>query len=1122
MAVPTEIGGPPGLPFVGNIFDLQDEVPLRAIERIADIHGPIFKVRAPGRESIMVSGFDLFDELCDETRFYKLLGGKLAEAADASGKPRGLFTQKSEKEDDWGQAHRILMPAFGPLAVAEMFDEMHDIASQLVLKWARQGPTHKIQASEDFSRLTLDTIALCAMDFRFNSFYQEDMHPFVKAMNTTLGAANNSGQLAGLITRLFPSYNEEIKQSVKFMEDTSQELVQYRRDHPTEKKDLLNSLINGKDPKTGKTMRDELIAANMQTFLIAGHETTSGLLSFAFLQLLKNPKAYFTAQAEVDRVVGSSKLEPKHVNELKYINAVLRETLRLTPTAPAFSRAIRPENTEDPVYIGAKGPDSKRKYEVPRGKSIVCLIGKIMQDPSVFGEDAAEFNPERMLDESFEKLPRNAWRPFGTGMRACIGRAFAWQEAVLAVALVLQNFDMRLDDPNYEMKVVQTLTLKPKDFYMRASLREGITPTVLLQRLSGDRATGGGGGQQKNGVAKGVEAVAAGDHALTILYGSNTGTCQALAQKLAGQCAQRGLVADVQTLDAVMGKVPKDKPAVIITASYEGMPTDDAARFVAWLESLKQEGDEKKLDGVKYAVFGCGHSDWASTFQKIPTLIDDILPGLGAERISDRGSSDVSKQDTFGDFDTWTSDTLWPALRPYLTSSEDSSKFSAIPTIEIELTCEERAAHLQQNVQWANVVDAKVLTAEGEPEKRHIEIELPSNMTYSAGDYLAVLPLNPKEYVRRVMNHFSLPWDGMITIKPGSATSLPTGKPIGIFDLLRGYVEISQPATKQDIEAMISVCGSGHVKETLTGYLSPEKFTSEVIDKRITVLDLLTRHRGDVPLPFATFLSLLPPMRTRHYSISSSPLASPHSATLTYAVLDAPAWYQPNGNASITVTGEQKQKQQQQQQQQQPHRFLGVAGSYMRSLAPGDRVLVSVRSTNKYFRLPLDMSATPVVMMANGSGVAPFRGFVQERATLIAEGGKSLAPAVLFAGCRRPGRDQLYREEFEEWARLGAVDVRWVFSQHQEEEGEEQQGEDGRCRYVQDRMFRDREDIDRLWLEGARFYICGSRSLAKGIGAVARRLIVAGAKRKGKEYTPEEVNAFVKGMRNERFVTDIF
>lgn len=802
--------------------------------------------------------------------------------------------------------------------------------------------------------------------------------------------------------------------------------------------------------------------------------------------------------------MGHAKLEPKHVNELKYINAVLRETLRLTPTAPAFSRAIRPENTEDPVYIGAKDPESKHKYEIPRGKSIVCLIGKIMQDPKVFGEDAEEFKPERMLDENFEKLPKNAWKPFGTGMRACIGRAFAWQEAVLAVALILQNFDMRLDDPNYEMKVVQTLTLKPKDFYMRASLREGITPTILLQRLSGDRATGG---QHKDGVPKAVDAVATGDYALSILYGSNTGTCQALAQRLAGQCAQRGLMADVRTLDAAMGQVPKDKPTIIITASYEGLPTDDAARFVAWLESLKQEGGDKKLDGVKYAVFGCGHSDWASTFQKIPTLVDELLPVLGAKRIAERGFSDVSKQDTFGDFETWTTGKLWPALGPYVTSSEDSSEFSTIPTVEIELTTEERSSHLQQNVQWANVIDAKVLTAEGEPEKRHIEIELPSNMTYSAGDYLAVLPMNPKEYVRRVMNHFNLPWDGMIIIKPSSATSLPTGKPIGIFDLLQGYVEISQPATKQDIEVLVSVCGSQSVKETLTSYLSSETFTSEVIDKRITILDLLTRHKADIPLPFATFLSLLPPMRTRHYSISSSPLASPDSVTLTYAVLDAPAWYQPNGDSSSSAAktnGSGKADS---------HRFLGVAGSYMRSLAPGDRVLVSVRSTNKYFRLPLDMQATPVVMMCNGSGIAPFRGFCQERATLISEGGKTLAPAVLFVGCRRPGRDQLYSEELEAWAKLGAVDVRWVFSRD---------GATDECKYVQDRMLRDREDIDRLWLEGARFYICGSRGLAKGIGAVARRLIADGAKRNGKDYTPEEVNDFVKRMRNERFVTDIF
>ena len=122
----TEIPSPRGLPFIGNLLDLQDPdgVPLHAIERLIDIYGPIVKFRVAGNEAIVVGGFDLFDELCDETRFYKLLGGKLAAAASKPGQARGLFTAKTEKDEDWGQAHRILMPAFGPLAMEEMFDGM--------------------------------------------------------------------------------------------------------------------------------------------------------------------------------------------------------------------------------------------------------------------------------------------------------------------------------------------------------------------------------------------------------------------------------------------------------------------------------------------------------------------------------------------------------------------------------------------------------------------------------------------------------------------------------------------------------------------------------------------------------------------------------------------------------------------------------------------------------------------------------------------------------------------------------------------------------------------------------------------------------------------------------------
>lgn len=139
----------------------------------------------------------------------------------------------------------------------------------MVLKWARQGPAQKILATDDFSRLTLHTIALCAMDFRFNSFYQDEMHPFVQSMNAIFAERSQSNQLSGMVKHLLPSYRAELKKNQEHQKTVSRGIVEHRRAHPTEKKDLHNALIHGKDPKTGLTMRDELIIDNMQTFLRA-------------------------------------------------------------------------------------------------------------------------------------------------------------------------------------------------------------------------------------------------------------------------------------------------------------------------------------------------------------------------------------------------------------------------------------------------------------------------------------------------------------------------------------------------------------------------------------------------------------------------------------------------------------------------------------------------------------------------------------------------------------------------------------------------------------------------------------------------------------------------------------
>lgn len=118
-----QIPGPPGWPLIGNLLDVQGDVPIQAIENVADIYGPIIKLSLGGNDRLFVGGFDIFDELCDETRFYKLPPPALTRNAPPGA--RGLFTSSSEKDPDWGQAHRILMPAFGPLAIQNMFDGRH-------------------------------------------------------------------------------------------------------------------------------------------------------------------------------------------------------------------------------------------------------------------------------------------------------------------------------------------------------------------------------------------------------------------------------------------------------------------------------------------------------------------------------------------------------------------------------------------------------------------------------------------------------------------------------------------------------------------------------------------------------------------------------------------------------------------------------------------------------------------------------------------------------------------------------------------------------------------------------------------------------------------------------------
>ena len=170
--------------------------------------------------------------------------------------------------------------------------------------------------------------------------------------------------------------------------------------------------------------------------------------------------------------------------------------------------------------------------------------------------------------------------------------------------MLLQNFDFRFDDPSYQLQINQTLTIKPKGFYMHASLRDHTDPVHLEKMLHVDALRQDKHSDKDKFIAHSVALSTKEKKPMTILYGSNSGTCEALAQSMARVAGARGFRVRVDRLDSATGKVPKGEPVVMISSSYEGQPPDNAAHFVNWLGSVQ---GQRTLDGVNYAVYGCGN-----------------------------------------------------------------------------------------------------------------------------------------------------------------------------------------------------------------------------------------------------------------------------------------------------------------------------------------------------------------------------------------------------------------------------------------------------------------------------------------------------------------------------------
>ncbi|MFD7295086.1 cytochrome P450 [Streptomyces sp. NPDC059897] len=445
------------VPFIGDVVGANVRSPLQDSMKLASELGPIFRRKGFGKEIVFVSGAELAAELADESRFAKHVGLGVANLRPVAGD--GLFTAYNH-EPNWQLAHDILAPGFSRDAMAGYHPLMLDVAGQLMASWdTSEAAGRTVDVPADMTKLTLETIARTGFGHDFGSFERERPHPFVTAMVGALTFAQRRNVVPPLLSVLLRGAEKRNAADRAYLNRTVDEVVAARRASDGGPGDLLDRMLEVTHPETGERLSPENIRRQVITFLVAGHETTSGALSFALHYLAQNPDVLAKARDEVDRVWGDADVPAyEQVAKLRYLRRVLDESLRLWPTAPAFAREALADTT-----LGGTHP-------MRRGAWALVLTTMLHRDPDAWGENPEAFDPERFTPQAVRARPAHVFKPFGTGARACIGRQFALHEATLVLGLLLRRYDLS-PEPDYRLAITERLTLMPRGLRLRLTRR---------------------------------------------------------------------------------------------------------------------------------------------------------------------------------------------------------------------------------------------------------------------------------------------------------------------------------------------------------------------------------------------------------------------------------------------------------------------------------------------------------------------------------------------------------------------------------------------------------------------------------------------------------------------------
>lgn len=555
---------------------------------------------------------------------------------------------------------------------------------------------------------------------------------------------------------------------------------------------------------------------------------------------------------------------------------------------------------------------------------------------------------------------------------------------------------------------------------------------------------------------------------LTILFGSQTGNAERLARRAAREASQRGFVPRVQEMALYdVSQLPREQNVILITSTYgDGEPPDNAKGF--W-EALSRE-TAPSLAEVRFSVCALGDRNYPR-FCQFGRDLDARLERLGARRVVPRQDCDVDFEEPFAQ---WLQAVLRALLQEAPSASSDGGGISDPAAAQAPTSASTTAAvvpptadgtrHDRRNPFPARLMENRKLSGPGSAkEVRHFALSLEgSGMTYACGDALGVYPTNDPALVEIVLQWLGSDGEDPVLGRGGQTVPLRLA-------LLKHY-DITSVSDK--LMALLGEkAGESPLGEELR--LQGNQDASGTLGEWHLV-DVLERLPGRRLAP-EEFVRCLRPLQPRLYSIASSPACYPQEVHLTVSVL------------RYELRGRNRQ---------------GVCSSYLADRAAAEGSVPVFVHRNPSFRLP--SPNTPLIMVGPGTGIAPFRGFLQERKATGARGKN-----WLFFGGRHSSSDFLYKEEILGFQRDGVLTrLELAWSRDQEDKV-----------YVQHRMLECASELWRWLEEGAAFYVCGdAKHMARDVDAALREVI-----QRAGGLSAEAAAEYVARMRAERrYCRDVY